>query len=182
MSSSHYDSFTHLSHALCWPPDRFVVMLTVYADEAGKPDDHDYVLVAGYIGLQAQWESFCADWRLRLAKAGLPAFHANKFFNGAGIFAGWETKERQGEREALIRDLAKIIRDHVKQSFTCAIHVPGWNRLNEEFSLTECQFTPYVMCGRMIVARARDWVKAVGYDPNEIEYIFDQGNEDWGET
>jgi hypothetical protein len=58
-------------------------MLAMYADESGKRDEHEYVLISGYLGLVAQWEEFCEAWRIRVAKDGLPEFHANQFFNAA---------------------------------------------------------------------------------------------------
>jgi len=36
------------------------------------------------------------------------------------------------------------------------------------------------MCGRIIVQRAKDWCTENGYDSSRIEFIFDQGDEDWG--
>jgi hypothetical protein len=48
------------------------------------------------------------------------------------------------------------------------------------FFLEEALFTPHVMCGRIIAARAREWCSEHGYDPSRIYFIFDQGDEDWG--
>lgn len=75
-----YDGFEHLGRALFWEPDAPIVMLTFYADDANKSHQHDYIHVAGWIGLAAQWDTFSIDWRLRLAKAGLTEFHASEFF------------------------------------------------------------------------------------------------------
>jgi Protein of unknown function (DUF3800) len=155
-------------------------MLAMYADESGKRDEHEYVLISGYLGLVAQWEEFCEAWRIRLAKDGLPEFHANQFFNGGGIFAGWETKERKSGRECLIQDLAKIINKYSLQTFSCIVHVPGWERVNEEFYLNESLFTPHVMCGRIIVQYVKDWCAKRNYDSSQVEFVFDQGHEEWG--
>jgi hypothetical protein len=87
-ASASSDTTRISRRALFWEVHQPVLMLTVYADDAGKAQEHDYVLTSAYIGLVAQWERFCSDWRLRLARAGLSEFHANEFFNGAGIFAG----------------------------------------------------------------------------------------------
>jgi hypothetical protein len=84
-------------------------MLAFYADDAGKKDNNAYVIAAEYVGLVAQWERFCADWRLQLASVGLPEFHASEFFPGYGIFAGWNDKKREAEKTRLLTSLAEII-------------------------------------------------------------------------
>src|SRR5437660_10475217 len=101
-------------------------MFTVYADASGKRHQDQYVLIAGYIGLTEQWKSFCKSWQSRLAQVGLLEFHASDFFNGAGIYDGWQKEEKQTEREVLLNDLATIIQKASVQSFTCIVHVSGW--------------------------------------------------------
>ena len=155
-------------------------MLTFYADDANKTDQHDYVHVAAYVGLAAQWENFAIDWRLRLAKAGLSWFHASEFFNGVGEFAGWNSKDREGVRKVLLRDLVEIIGEGKLFSFITVIHVPSWRKLNEKYCLEERYLRPYPLAGRTIVRLARNWWQERGHDPREIKYVFDQGFEDWG--
>ena len=178
--ASDYDAFNHMRRALFWEPERPIVMITMYADDAGKVHEDDYLVMSAYIGLTAQWDRFCPDWRLRLAQAGLPEFHANKFFNGAGIFAGWNKKERKLERESLLQDLAQTINAYTLHSFSFIVHVPSWNRVNEEYLLAETLFTPYVLCGHVIVQRIKEWCAHSGYDEKSVKYIFDQGSDDWG--
>ncbi len=180
MSLAEYDAFEHLRRALFWEPDRPILMLTFYADDAGKKDDHDYIVVAGYIGLVAQWERFCTDWRLALARSGLPEFHASDFFTGSGIFAGWENKKRAGERKQLLTTLAQIVNDYALQSFSCIIDISGWLKANEDYLLDEAGFSPYPLGGRTVVQRVREWCPQFGHDPTRVEYIFDQGSDDWG--
>jgi hypothetical protein len=175
-----YDGFAHLRRALFWEPDGPIIMLTFYADDARKTDQSDYIHIAAYVGLTAQWDQFSIDWRLRLAKAGLKEFHANKFFHGSDEFAGWNKKEREGERKNLLRDLVEIIGSGKLFSFICVVHVPSWRKLNEEYCLEERSLRPYPLAGRTIVKLAREWWEMRGNDPNEIKYIFDRDFEDWG--
>jgi hypothetical protein len=175
-----YDSFSHLRRALFWPVDRLVYAHTFYADDAGKRDEDAYVLAGGFLGTVAQWERFCSDWRLKLATVGLPYFHAVEFFNGTGIFAGWNRPERKKDREALLQVLAQIIADFSLHSFTAAVHVPGWVKANEEYMLDEMGFSPFPLAARIAVQRARQWAEANGHNPEQIECIFDQGCDDWG--
>ncbi len=177
---NEYKPFSHLRPAIFWDVDQPVAMLTFYADDAGKRDDHEYVIVAGYIGLAAQWERFCFDWRLRLAKAGLPEFHAVEFFNGAGIYAPWQEKNKARERDLLLGDLAQIINDYSLQSFTSIVYVPGWQKANESYMLEEMGFSPFPLGGRVAVQRVREWCPSSGHDVSQVGYIFDQGSDDWG--
>jgi len=157
-----------------------VIALRFYADDAGKKEADRYVVAGGYIGLVAQWERFCSDWRLRLASVGLPEFHANEFFNGYGIFVGWNTKQRKADRDKLLSALAEIIRDYSLHSFTCAVHTADWFEVNEDFMLEEMGFGPFPLAGRAVVERVQRWCARTGNDPSTVEYIFDQGSEDWG--
>lgn len=176
-----YDSFTHLRRALFWDVDQPIAMLTFYADDAGKKADHDYTVVAGYIGLVAQWERFCSDWRLLLASVGLPEFHASDFFTGYGIFSGWEKRDRSQARAKLLSALAEIISDYSLHSFTCVVHTPGWLKVNEDYMLEEMGFSPFPIGGRTVAQCARQWCRDSGHDPDRVEYIFDQGSDDWGQ-
>ena len=177
---NEYDTFVHLRRSLFWSVDRPVAMLTFYADDAGKKDENEYVIVAGYIGLVAQWERFCSDWRLKLASVGLSEFHASEFFTGNGLFQGWNTDKRKRDRERLLKTLAQIIHSYSLQSFTCMIYVPGWHKANEDYMLDEAGFAPFPLAGRIAVQRVRSWCERSGYDARQVEYIFDQGGEDWG--
>lgn len=175
-----YDGFEYLRRALFWEPDRPITMLTFYADDSGKKADHEYLVVAAYVGLAAQWETFSVDWRLRLAKAGLTWFHASDFFHGTDEFSGWNSKERAGERKNLLSDLVQIIGKATLQSFLCHVHVPAYDQLNAEFMLKERNVTPFSLCARTIVGQARNWWRERGGDYKNIKYVFDRGCEDWG--
>jgi hypothetical protein len=156
-------------------------MLNFYADDANKTDQHEYIHVAAYVGLTAQWEErFTPDWRLRLAHAGLSAFHANPFFNGAPPFEGWNKKAHEGERSALLKDLVEIIGQNSLFSFITIVHVPSWTKLNREYCLEERRLRPYPLAARTITKLARVWWEKRGNNPNQIRYVFDQGFEDWG--
>jgi hypothetical protein len=175
-----YDSFTHLRRALFWSVDQPVIALTFYADDAGKKEAGKYVVAGGYIGLVAQWERFCSDWRLSLASVGLPEFHASDFFTGNDIFVGWNSKERKADREKLLITLAEIIHDYSLMSFTCAVHTADWFEVNEDFMLEEMGFAPFSLAGRAVIERVQKWCGETRHDPSTVEYIFDQGSEDWG--
>lgn len=179
--SAPYEKFNHLRRALFWEPERIVAMLTFYGD-AAYGTGNDYLVVAGIIATVAQWENkFCVDWRLTLAKAGLPEFHAAPFFGGAPPFIGWNTKEREGERNMLLADLSEIIGQNVLQAFACMIHLPSWRVLNDRYILTERCLTPYALCGRTAARFGNDWCRKTNRDPKAMEYIFDQGEHDWGD-
>src|ERR1035437_4086229 len=177
-----YDGFEHLHRALFWECDQPIVMLTFYADDSGKEHQHEYIVVAGYIGLVAQWDRFTPDWRVRLAQAGFPksGFHARKFFPGSGEFAEWAKPENTGARNILLNDLAKMINRYALHSFACAVHVPAWQTVNAEYCLAERLLRPYPLCGRTIVKQVRDWCQATGHDPGAVRYVFDQDFDDWG--
>jgi Protein of unknown function (DUF3800) len=177
-NDNEYDAFRHLSRALFWAPDVPIVTLNFYADDSNKSKSDEYIHIAAYVGLEAQWQTFCFDWRLRLVRAGLTWFHAGDFFNGAREFKSWESKERAGERKILLRDLAGIIDRGSLFNFICIVHVPTWRKINQEYLLKEELLTPYSLASRTIIQMAREWATDHGH--NKIHYVFDQGFEDWG--
>ena len=148
--------------------------LSFYGDDAGKTDENDYVVAAGLVGTVAQWDRFCADWRLQLARVDLPYFHASQFFGGSDIFVGWNTNARKIERERLLTALGGIIKDYTFHSFTTGIHVPGWVKANEEYMLEEMGFSSFPLAARLIAQRTRQWAEKDRYNSAEIEFIFDQ--------
>lgn len=48
-------------------PPKVLFMLTVYLDESGQ-ETKDFVVIAGFVGTENQWESFIPEWRKGLGK------------------------------------------------------------------------------------------------------------------
>ena len=61
------------------------------------------------------------------------------------------------------------------------LSIPSWLKINDDYMLEEMGFSPFPMAARLAVQRARQWAAKTGqFNIDEIEYIFDQGGEDWG--
>src|SRR5262249_52679866 len=41
--------------------------------------------------------------------------------------------------------------------------------------------TPYALCGRTVIRSVREWCAQTGRDPSSVVYIFDQGEQHWGD-
>lgn len=62
---------------MCTPhdaPPHYLFMLTVYLDESGQ-ESKDFVVIAGFVGTNEQWDSFLPDWKRGV---GGSVFHMNR--------------------------------------------------------------------------------------------------------
>jgi hypothetical protein len=153
-------------------------MLTLYCDASGG-SDQPAMMVAGYVSTIGAWESFDTNWRLALAKYGLPYFHMKEFAHFHGPFEGWEAKE--GTRRNLLSDLARIIHNHVLFGIACGVKHGAFERVNQEYRLAEVFGCEYALCGRDCVAQASKRLVGLGYEGQPIRYIFDDGDKGKGD-
>jgi hypothetical protein len=157
--------------------DNLLVMLAAYFDGSGGADQ-PMMVVAGYVSTVARWERFEIDWRLALAKHGVPYFHMKEFAHFKGPFVGWEKKE--GSRRHLLSDLAQIIHAYILFGVACGVRYDVFGRVNSQYGLAETFGCEYALCGRDCVAQASKKLVALGYEGKPAEFVFDDGDEGKG--
>ena len=146
-------------------------MYTAYFDESGTHGSSEALVIAGYIASNEQWQVFDYEWKQALKDAGVNHFHMRDFAHSLREFKDWkEDEERRGE---FLKRLVKIIRQCTRRSFSSAVILKDYQKLNEKYQLQE-RCSPYVLCALTCVADVAKWCNARGYiDP--VLIVFEDG-------
>lgn len=152
-----------------------VMATTGYFDASGK--ERDVVLsVAGSVAPVKTWGKFERDWNRILKKEGVTEFHATDFAASRGEYEGW--KGDRPRRSQFLHDLGVVLRNSVNRLFMVSIEMGAWKNVNEKFLLQESFYSPYALAGFTVVSSVVDW-RAKNSIEAPIEYIFEDGDEDW---
>lgn len=149
-------------------------MYRLYSDASGGTE-HPGVIVAGYFAHADAWELFDADWRLVLAKYGVPYFHMSEFAHSRGAFERWKGNERT--RRNFLADLVSVIKHRALFGVACAVRHSAFVNVNQEFTLSEIFGNEYALCGRDCVAQAGVIGTRKGLEGQPVEYVFEDGDE-----
>ncbi|MEO6688138.1 MAG: DUF3800 domain-containing protein [Dokdonella sp.] len=128
-------SMTELADVVCaWSSKhKVMVMLRAYFDESGMHKEAPSVVMAGFVGSSAQWQSFDGSWRSVLARYDVEVFHASPCAKGHGEFAGKD----EVIRTSLALDLADVICASGIQSLAFGLDNAAWKEVSDvEFKKT----------------------------------------------
>ncbi|HEX8474852.1 MAG TPA: DUF3800 domain-containing protein [Pyrinomonadaceae bacterium] len=149
-----------------------MAIYTAYFDESGSPDEGKALVVAGYVANAEQWVKFDVEWRAALASEGIKRFHMRDFAHSRREFESWKGDEKR--RTAFMKSLVEIIRRNVRKSFSQAIILDGYNRVNEKYQLAEQMLLPYSLCAFACARSVNTWAKEHGYiEP--VNYVYEDG-------
>jgi hypothetical protein len=103
-----------------------VTICFAYFDASGHPSEKNQrqLTVAGFVGLERQWNGFTKRWERVLQKYELQAFHANKMAHWHKPWDTWmlpDGRHDEVKRVRLIRDLTRATRNTVLQAFSVSI-------------------------------------------------------------
>lgn len=150
--------YSQLRH-ICWglllnhnPAETWIGVMADYAlymDDSGHPDNQPFVVAAGFVATEQHWLAFEPEWNGVLDQYGFTeAFHMTDFMS----------RERSTKRRsAIIDDLTAVIRRHTQASFTGAVDVTAYRKINEEYALEECLGTPFAIASRGMAKEMRGW-------------------------
>ena len=150
-------------------------MFTAYAGYFDRSESSELTIVGGWLSTTDKWEKFDADWRIALAKAEVPYFHMKEFAPSAGEFASWKGYETK--RRNLIQRLVSIIGDYVEVGVCMVVEHVNFEKANSVYELEETMGNPYVICGKLCVERANEWLRVNRGVPFALRYIFEDGDE-----
>ena len=154
-------------HGFRGDPERLkLAMFTAYFDESGLAPSEQFCAVAGFVGKEAQWGGFIADW--------IPALgHHRKNLH--------MTKLRWNRRyETIVTDLARL--GPIPHRYNLApVRAGLWHRDVEELvkgRVNETFANPYIMCAITCIGTVLQEV--IGPD-DEVMFIFDrqEGRRAW---
>jgi hypothetical protein len=146
-------------------------MYTAYFDESGTHDSSEALVVSGCIASDQQWQEFDREWKEALADAGVKHLHMRDFAPSLREFKDWKGDEqRRGE---FIKRLVNIIRQHIRHTFSSAVILKDYQKLNEKYQLRE-RCSPYVICALTCVVDVAKWCNARGYI-DSVTCVFEDG-------
>ena len=134
--------------------------------------------VCGFVSTDSGWSRFEIDWRLVLAKYGVPYFHMRKFISHKKPFdeSRWRS---EGYRGGFVSSLVDIIKSSAICSVGCGIWQADFDVINQRYELDR-RFNPYAICGRDCAVRSRKFIRESYSRSAPIEYIFDRGDKGRG--
>jgi hypothetical protein len=141
----------------------------VYADEAGKWHDQDFICLCGYLALESDWMTLALRWVDRLRHHGLlPAIHTSKFreqCRGIG---------KEDKADAIFDEFVEIARDHVRVGFAVAMDTRAFRDLPPH--IRRAIGDPQLACTDRLLTLVRDRLVAEEY-PSPICITFDDSDE-----
>jgi hypothetical protein len=118
---------------------------TCYFDTSGTQHDQLALTAAGFMSTADQWLDFEIEWKKRLAREGMTAFH--------------RTEIKPSKHPGLLEDLASIIRDHVNRKFSLTVRVHALHRLVKKTEYDKWHLDAYSYANRGCAAHVRIWAQ-----------------------
>lgn len=150
-------------------------MFRCFFDEGGG-EDHGFIAVCGYVASLENWKRFEFDWKQMLSDHRVPYLHMKELAHFNGPYAKW--KHDENGRIAFIRDASALVCGSADYGFLCVARYADFEKVNQEYYLSENFHSPYALAGRFCIARANLWMGNAGRSVREIDYVFDRGGPD----
>ncbi len=154
--------------------------LALYCDASGNESESIFV-VGGAISTVENWRQFDTQWRAALAEDNLKYFRMSEFAQSTRQFKkGWKNNETR--RRDLLQRLVSITIAHVKCWVGRAAASFGEITMdaNRVYQLEE-YLQPYPLCAEACIDIAREWQNLSRLDYLPMEYVFESGDEHWGQ-
>lgn len=161
-------ALTHLLRSLILGRDpesvHAALMLTAYFDESGHRDEHQTVVMAGFVASIRQWEAFDAAWKKALGD--IPYFHMKEFVRkDHPFYADWDAERRTRFMTGLVDAMLLL-----PQSFGTGITMASYDEANKFFWLDSFIGKPWTVCAMSCIGFVEQWHKKKAKDC--VEYIF----------
>lgn len=177
------DALYHLASIISpwWadPSEALLIMLS-FPFDAGGDEGTRVVTVAGFGSSEGDWREFSRLWTSRLAKDDIAFFRAVDAASFRGPFKHWRNRPDRGKlRDKLFADLMDILKRHVYRKFGCAVVNAEFNKMSKSLR-DEFAITAYVLGGRTVERRVREWIKAEWTRNTPFALVFEDGDKGKG--
>jgi len=153
---------------------------TGYFDESGH-ETHDFLVCGGLIldvGDAYKENAFETEWHEAIAP--LPYLHTTDYIAGNGDFKAHKNTGLYGKR-ILLTKAARVISKYALQTFSAALTMSDYRRINDETVFSEVVAYPFSYCARFASVQVRHWAKAHAMN-ERIKLIFECRAEGEGEV
>jgi hypothetical protein len=160
--------------------DRIVtVNFAAYFDASGKNTGYKFLSVGGASSTQEKWKKFEIEWLAILNREGVTEFHATDFACCEGEYKNW--KGDKGRRSHFLRDLIAVAKKYTHKLFTVTVEMVEWQAANELYPIEEHFHSPYALASFASANLTIKWAKKRKVENSNIEIIFEEGDEGWGD-
>jgi hypothetical protein len=160
--------------------DYMATDFVAYIDASGHPRDGAMLVTGSYISSAESWRLFETEWNQILSKYKVPYFHRNKFISRNGPFSDAKWK-REDLCTGFLAELIGSIGRAGCSGVVTLLPLADWGLVNREYCLEEERFTPFSVTGCMSITGAYEWCKGRGVPFDQVEFIFEDGDEDKGD-
>jgi hypothetical protein len=157
----------------------YVSVYGSFFDAAGSQDDGKAaIFVSGFVSTKGRWDRFQACWIELLKKHGIAKpFHMSEFACGHGQYASW--REDKARRQDFLTKAIDITLRNVLWSFSSGILLADYDRVNQEYRLSEARGEPYAMCAIGTTQRMITWMEK--RDIERCVAIYEDGDNGRGD-
>jgi hypothetical protein len=143
----------------------------LYLDASGHPDDQPYLVVAGFVASEQQWEAFEPEWKDALNKHGLGStFHMVDF-----------EAAKPANRGEILERLTEIINNHTLAHFSCFLSLDDYRKVNAVYAMEEVVGTPYAIAARGMSTFVNTWKKASLQEGDRLVTFVERGTKHQGD-
>jgi hypothetical protein len=151
-----------------------VAGFTAYFDASGDAARGPILVVSGFLASAKAWRTFERAWAQALRQEGVTYFHMKEFAHSVGEFTTWKGDELR--RKRLITTLINIIARTAICSFAAGVPVTEWKECNDLYTLDQCKFQPYPLCGWACTEQVYRWCDATRVDQSHVSFVFENGD------
>ena len=152
---------------------------SAHFDASGSIQKHRFITVAGCVSTVKKWVRFEGEWNKILSDDGLPVgtiFHMTDFAGCRGIYSIY--KKNPTKKAELIANLVECVRRNVNKAISVGISPYHFQRLDQQYELSETYGHEYPFCGIMCIQKTLQWkAKAAKPDSLKIEFFFEHGDQ-----
>ena len=132
--------------SLHWSNERRMLMLkvTAYLDESQVTTDTKHVVVAGFYGENASWDSFSGEWQAELARRGRKHLHMKEL--------RWSSKKAEKRIKPLLSDLGSLPAKYRLSLLYGAVRVSDYSDMLVGNSPAQKILNGYLVCFSKVLA------------------------------
>jgi hypothetical protein len=168
-----------------WEPEGLFVILTAYFDESGTHGDSPVTVMAGIMANARQWSVFQSGLDKIRSRYGFRVFHATKFKNGSGEFAGWSAEKSL----AMLAELTALSSQTVMEAVTFPLSNADYDsQYRERGKPNKARLdTKYGLCFRFcLVHLVSEAIRRLGthkkFDQTSLHVVVESGHRHAGDA
>jgi hypothetical protein len=134
-----------------------------YFDVAGSESESDVIVACGAVSFLDDWAEFDAQRLAAMSAVGVRNFHMKDFAHFKKEYAvGWNGFENEEKRRVFLADLIRAVNENVYRIYVTTLVLSDYQKVNEEYELTERPGSPYTWVMANCLFHVFDWVLGEG--------------------